>query len=269
MVRKYKIGIIGSGSLGTTIGEVINRELGRDYKILGVLSGHKENARKLSNKLECRAYDNLDEMIKDKPDYIIEAASPEVAKNTAIKILENSINFIPLSVGALADKEFYKKLEEVARKNHSRVHIPSGAVGGFDVLSSSVLMEDMEVSISTEKAPKSLDGAPYLKGRKLSEEEEEMVFTGSAQEAIKAFPKNINVGVATALATNGVEDTKVIIKSIPNMASNKHTIKALGDSVKVSVTIESMPSSENPKSSTLAAYSVVGLLKNLVAPITF
>lgn len=268
-MNKYKLAIVGSGSLGTIIAEEIIKELAEDYELLGVLSQNKKNSLKLSNRLACKSYDNLDEMIKDGPDYIIEAASPEVVKDMAIKILSSGINFIPLSVGALADNEFYREIKSLALKNNSRIHIPSGAVGGFDVLRSSMLMEDMKISISTEKSPKSLNGAPSLKGRKLSEEKIEDVYSGNAKEAIDLFPKNVNVAVATALATRGVKNTHVIIKSIPNMKSNKHEIKAIGDTIKVSVTIESTPSANNPKSSTLAAYSVIALLKNLVAPITF
>lgn len=268
-MKKYKISIIGSGSLGGIIGEVVSRDLSKDYEILGILSGRIENSLKLGNKLNCKAYASLDEMIGDRPDYIIEAASPNVVRDVGVKVLESGINLIPLSVGAFADKEFYKDMEEAAMENNSRVHIPSGAVGGLDVIMSSMLMEDAKVTITTEKSPKSLNGAPFLNGRELSQENSEEVFVGFAKEAIELFPKNVNVAVAVALATVGVEDTKVIIKSIPNTKSNKHEIKLVGDTIEVNIAIESTPSPNNPKSSTLAAYSVIALLKNLVSPISF
>lgn len=268
-MKKYKLAIIGSGSLGSIIGKVVSQNLREKYEILGVLSGKIENAIKLANEIGCKAYKTLDEIINDKPDYIIEAAFPDLFKDIGVKILANGINIIPLSVGALADKEFYNNVKETALKNNSRVHIPSGAVGGFDVLRASMLMEDAEVSITTEKSPRSLDGAPFLKGRKLSEEKPEEVFSGFAKEAIKHFPENVNVAVTTALATTGVEKTKVSINSIPGFESNKHNIKLVGKTVKVNVIIETKPSEENPKSSTLAAFSVISLLENLVSPITF
>ncbi|HRN71211.1 MAG TPA: hypothetical protein PLS49_08595 [Candidatus Woesebacteria bacterium] len=37
----------------------------------------------------------------------------------------------------------------------------------------------------------------------------------------------------------------------------------------INIIIETRPSKDNPKSSSLAAYSVMSLLKNLVSPITF
>ena len=88
-------------------------------------------------------------------------------------------------------------------------------------------------------------------------------------EAIGHFPENVNIAVATALATTGVENTSISVKSIPGTKSNRHEIKLTGETVNVDITIETIPSEENPKSSTLAAYSVIGLLKNLVSPIVF
>lgn len=268
-MKRYKLAIIGSGSLGSTIGRVVSQVLSGEYEILGVLSGKIENAIKLADELGCKAYKTLDEIVDDKPDYIVEAASPDVFKAIGLKILQNSINLIPLSIGALADQEFYKLIKETAIENNCRVHLPSGAVGGFDVLRASMIMEDVEASITTEKSPESLNGAPFLKGKKLSEKKEEEIFSGFAKEAIEHFPENVNVAVATALATTGVENTKVSIKSIPGFKSNKHTIRIEGETIKVNIVIETKPSKANPKSSTLAAYSVISLLKNLVSPITF
>ena len=268
-MKKYKLAIVGSGALASIIGQVVCKDLSDQFEIIGILSGRIENALKLSNKLGSRAYKTLDEIIEDSPDYIIEAATPDVLKDIGVKILQNGISLIPLSVGAFADREFYKEMEEKALENNSRVHVPSGAVGGFDVLHGSMLMEDVEVSITTEKSPKSLNGAPFLDGRELSDDHIEEVFKGSAVEAIKLFPKNVNVAVATALATTGVDNTKVIIRSIPGVTSNKHETKLKGETIKVNIVIEANPSEDNPKSSKLAAYSVIALLENLVAPIVF
>ena len=267
-MKKYKIAIVGSGALGSIIGRVVSQNLFNEYDILGIYSRRIENATKLANKINTQAYTTLDEMIADQPDYIIEAASPDVFKDIGIKILSNGINIIPLSVGALADKEFYNKVKQIALENNSKVHIPAGAVGGFDVLRASMLMEDAEASI-TEKSPESLRDAPYLKGRELSDEHAEEIFRGYAKEAIKHFPENVNVAVATALATTGIDNTKVSVNSIPGFESNKHEISLSGETVNVTITVETKPSKENPKSSTLAAYSVISLLENLASSIVF
>ncbi|MDD4726638.1 MAG: aspartate dehydrogenase [Tissierellia bacterium] len=268
-MRKYKLGLIGSGSLGSIIANSISKDLKDDYDLIGILSSRVENAEKLASKVQSKAYIDLDELINDKPDYIIEAASPNVVKDCAFKILDNGINLIILSVGAFADNAFYNEVEKIAKKRNCRVHLASGAVGGFDVLSSAMLIGNSSVRIITEKSPNSLNGAPFLQGRNLSEENIEEVFEGTAKEAIEVFPKNVNVAVATGLATVGVDNINVIIRSVPGMLTNRHNIILEGDTVKISVNIDSRPSPDNPKSSSLAAWSVISLLKRLISPITF
>ena len=268
-MKKYKLAIIGSGSLGGIIARFVAKQMSDEYQILGVQSGNIKNAVKLATEIDCKAYESLSEVIDDKPDYVIEAASPDVFKQIGLEILDNGISLIPLSVGALADKRFYNTIKASALANNCRVHIPAGAVGGFDVLRASMLMEHAQVSITTQKSPQSLNGAPFLEGRALSEDTPEEIFSGSAKEAIEHFPENVNVAVTTALATTGVENTKVSINSIPGFESNRHEIKLLGETISVNVIVETTPSPNNPKSSSLAAYSVISVLQNLVSPITF
>ncbi len=267
-IKKNKLVIIGSGALGSLIGEYLYKRMSNNYEILGILDQNKNIAKELANSLDVKVYNNLDEVIDDCPDYIIESATPGLVKDMGIKILSKGINLIPLSVGAFADEKFYEDVKKVALENNSRVLLPAGAVGGFDVLSAAMLMGDAEVSIETEKSPESLNGAVYLKGRNLSQDKNEEVFRGFAREAIVGFPTNVNVAVATAIATTGVDKTKVSINSIPGQKGNKHKIKLDGESIKISISIEALPSPENPKSSVLAAYSVIALLKKLVSPIS-
>ena len=268
-MKKYKLALIGCGSLARIIGSHVDKKMADNYEITGILVRNKEGAREFAESLNVKLYKDLDEVIEDSPDYIVEAASPDLVKEIAVKILEKGINLIPLSVGAFADDEFFKSAKRAAQENHSRVHIPSGAVGGFDVLAGAMLMGDAEVTIETEKSPDSLNGAPYLKGRELPEDKREELFIGTARQAIDGFPKNVNVAVATALATIGVDDTQVVINSLPGKEGNKHEIRLRGENINISIAIESLPSPDNPKSSTLAAYSVIALLNRLVSPITF
>ena len=56
-----------------------------------------------------------------------------------------------LSIGALADTAFYEEVKQTAAENHTRVHLVSGAIGGFDVLRTVSLMGDCSASFDTEK----------------------------------------------------------------------------------------------------------------------
>ena len=58
---------------------------------------------------------------------------------------------ILLSIGALADETFYREISECAKENGRKIHIASGAIGGFDVLRTISLMGQAQTSFRTEK----------------------------------------------------------------------------------------------------------------------
>ena len=102
----------------------------------------------------------------------------------------------------------------------------------------------------------------------MSETEEELVFCGGVQDAISGFPKNVNVAVATALASDN-PNTEVRIRSVPGRAENSYSITIEGEHMKAEIKVTSTPDPVNPKSSVSAAWSVVALLKNLASPVFF
>ena len=59
---------------------------------------------------------------------------------------------ILLSIGALADETFYREISECAKENGRKIHIASGAIGGFDVLRTISLMGQAQTSFRTKKA---------------------------------------------------------------------------------------------------------------------
>ena len=95
------------------------------------------------------------------------------------------------------------------------------------------------------------------------EEKETVVFSGTAYETIRNLPTGINVGVATALATMGVHDTSILIKSEQGYVGDSQCIDIeCGDEIKVHLDVYS-------RTSDIAGYSAVALLQNLLSPIVF
>ena len=92
--------------------------------------------------------------------------------------------------------------------------------------------------------------------------EQKTVFTGNAKQAIATFPRRVNVAVATSLATTGPQSTGVIMHSVPNWQGDDHKITAEIDGVKAVVDIYS-------RTSAIAGWSVVALLRNLASPVCF
>ena len=263
-----KLAVIGCGALGRILCTNVKKLLDDKYEIVGLFDMNKEAGVALANDVGSVFVDKIEDLYAMKPDYTVEIAGIPAAKAYGEEILKNVSDFIIVSVGSLADENFKNKLYNAAEESGHRLYIPNGAVGGFDLMQIFSLMGAKSVSIESTKAPRSLNGAPYLEGRGLSETEEELVFKGGVKDAIKGFPKNVNVAVATALASD-FENTEVRIRSVPNKRENSHAITLEGENMKAEIKITSTPDPVNPKSSVSAAWSVVALLKNLASPMFF
>ena len=122
------------------------------------------------------------------------------------------------------------------------------------------------VLLTTRKPKEGLRGALYIKEKGMdidSFEKETVIFEGSALEAIKAFPKNVNVSSALSLAGIGAKKTKVRIICDPGIKRNIHEIKVEGDSGKIFIRMENFPSPDNPKTSYQAALSAMAVIKGI------
>lgn len=262
------LALIGCGTLGSIIAEGVTGTMNEYYKIKAVFDPYTEAAVKLAEKCGAEVMADVDQLIACGADYVIEAAAPAVLKGIAGKVLESGCDLIPLSVGAFADTEFFKFCGETARRLGRKVHIPSGAIGGFDIMGAAMEGGNVTAKIFNIKPPEALEGAPYLEGRTLSREKEEVIFSGNAVEAIEAFPKNVNVAVALSIATTGPENTRVEITSVPGLPRNTHKVVLDGNFGTAEISIASAPSA-NPRSSALAAYSVLARLRRMASPIEF
>lgn len=264
-----KVALIGCGNLGSIIAREIQLQLCNAYEIIGLYDRDLQMAEKLANQTDCPACNSLEQLLIQEADYVIEATTPDVLKKIAPLVLESGSDMIVLSVGAFADETFARMIQEKAAELNRKIYIASGAIGGFDIMQAAMAQGTVEASIYNIKSPEALEGAPYLEGKPLSQTETEIIFTGNAIEAIKAFPKNVNVAVALAIATVGADQTKVIMQSEPEKKLNTHRIDLKGDFGYAQIEITSTPSPENMRSSAIAAYSVVAKLKNLSSNIVF
>jgi aspartate dehydrogenase len=242
---KKVVGIIGCGAIGTVIAKAADSKVvDCDGVVLYDIAG--ERAEKLGKSLSIKTITvkNVDEMITLNPKVIIESASQQALKEYINKILDRDIHLIVLSVGALLDLDV----------KSNKIHIPSGAIGGLDAISAAALAEINEVLLTTRKNPRSL-------GR--SDKEETTVYEGFAEEAVKIFPQNINVAATLALAVRPAK-LKVRIVSNPKVTRNIHEIKIKWKYGKMFFRFMNEAHPENPKTSALAAWSAINLLKNLL-----
>ena len=86
------------------------------------------------------------------------------------------------------------------------------------------------------------------------------MFAGTAREAARGFPANLNVAVALSLAGPGPDRTEVEVWADPGVTRNTHTIVMKSDVADLTMTIENVPS-ENPRTGRITALSVISMLR--------
>ncbi|MGL4669506.1 MAG: aspartate dehydrogenase [Methanobacteriaceae archaeon] len=245
-----RIGILGCGAIANIIvNYAIEENMGIEFKYF--YDNDIERAENIASISNGVAVFNIEEMFDD-VDLILEAAAPSAIAKFGIEILENNKNLIIMSVGALMDFEFKEKLIEAASKHGSKIYVPSGAIVGLDGIKAASIGNIKKASLITRKPPKSL-------GR--TSDCEEVLFEGKASEAVKKFPLNINVAAALSIACDMDVDVKIIVD--PNVDRNVHDVVVEGDFGEFKTTTKNLRCSLNPKTSVLAAYSAIKLLKGL------
>ena len=261
------LGIIGCGHLGKIVARAWKEGLLPGYQLVAVTSRTKESAQALAEEVGCAVCDSVEELIALKPDYIAETAAVKSVKDYAIKILENQIHLVVLSIGAFADSEFFERVKKTAVENQVKVHIASGAIGGFDVLQTLHVMSlsgmgQQKAEIHNITNPQVFMRHPFFASRVTTEEEDCEVFCDSAKHAIELLPTRVNVAVATSIATAGPEETTSRMTSRPGVVGDYQHIKAEIPGYFADLNIYSCTSD-------IAGWSVVALLRNLDSPIQF
>ncbi|MDD5135955.1 MAG: DUF108 domain-containing protein, partial [Candidatus Omnitrophica bacterium] len=159
-----------------------------------------------------------------------------------------------------------EELLKKAEKKGVRVYIPSGALCGIDGVKSASAGRIDSVTLTTRKPPRGLAGAPYLKENKIDLDKitgKTIVFEGSAEEAIKGFPQNVNVSAALGLAGIGAKKTRVRLVTSPDYTKNIHEVEIVGECGRIFTRTENVPSKANPKTSGLAVFSAISTLAGI------
>jgi len=250
-----KLGIIGCGAIGTDVALAADKM--EEIEEIYLYDKDKKAERRLSEKLSKGKTVTVDEMIS-KVDAVFEAASQKAVAEYGERILSAGKDIIIMSMGALFDSKLWQDLIKTAKENHCKIYLPSGAICGVDGIAAAKTGGLDEVTLVTTKPPKSLGRA---------DEKRTVVFEGSARDAVRLFPKNINVAACVSLAGIGFDKTKVEIVADPVVTRISHKILAHGKFGRLRAEIENMPNPNNPKSSYMASLSAISILRRLVDPV--
>jgi aspartate dehydrogenase len=200
------------------------------------------------------------EELSDVADIVIECAPAKLLRSIVAPTVAKGKTAIVLSAGALLENE---DLIDLARQNGGQIIVPTGALIGLDAVTAAAVGEIHSVRMVTRKPVQGLAGAPFLVENNIDIEsikEPLKIFDGTAREAAKGFPANLNVAVALSLAGIGPDRTRLEIWADPALTRNVHRVEVDSDSARFSMSIENIPS-ENPKTGRITALSVIALLR--------
>jgi aspartate dehydrogenase len=249
--------LVGCGAIGTEIARAAQGmpEVGR-IALFDVRPGAAEKlAAHLEKAFVVRA---LEEGIREST-LVVEAASQEALRQVGPLALDAGRDLLLLSVSALADEQLLRSLTDLASRRGRRIYVPSGAIAAIDALKAARVGRLQSVTLTTTKPPHALG----LSGL----DQPKVVFEGPADEAMRLFPKNVNISASLALAGLGPHLTKVRIVADPRVHRNTHELDVRGDFGTLHLKVENEPSPTNPATSHLASLSAIALLRQIVSPL--
>ena len=250
LLTMMRIGLLGCGN----IGHIIARHAD-GFEISAVYDKVFSKAQEIAKICHGQQYEAFESFITADFDIVVEAASVSAVKVYAEMVLSHKKDIVIMSVGALADPVFRETIRETARRGGQKVYIPSGAIFGLDNLKIGRISPITKLLLRTTKSPKSLG---------IDTSTRQKIFSGKANECIKAYPKNVNVSVAMSLAAG--QDADVELWVDPAVDRNVHELFVEGAFGETYIKVTNVPSPDNPATSYLAALSILSLLKNLNNP---
>jgi aspartate dehydrogenase len=260
-----RVAIAGLGPIGTKVAEALDRGIdGLSLTAVSVQNPEKHR-NWLGNLTRTPAVLPI-EKLSDVADIVIECAPGRLVRSIVAPFVASGKTAIVLSAGALLDNE---DLIALAKQNGGQIVVPTGALIGLDAVTAAAVGTIHSVRMVTRKPVQGLAGAPYIVENNIDIEritEPLRIFEGTAREAAKGFPANLNVAVALSLAGIGPDRTRLEIWADPALTRNVHRVEVESDSARFSMSIENIPS-ENPKTGRITALSVIALLRKQRSPL--
>jgi aspartate dehydrogenase len=254
-----RVAVVGLGPIGRKVVEALDQ--GMPGLVLAAVSvqdpaKHRDFLARLKKPPAILPIDGLVEVA----DLVIECAPSRLVRSIVAPFVSRGKTAVVLSAGALLENE---DLIELAKQNGGQIVVPTGALIGLDAMTAAAEGKILSVRMVTRKPVTGLAGAPYLVQNNIDIEritEPLRIFEGTAREAAKGFPANLNVAVALSLAGLGPDRTTLEIWADPALTRNVHRVAVESDSARFSMSIENIPS-ENPKTGRITALSVIAYLR--------
>ncbi len=249
-----KVGIVGIGAIGTAVAKALQQGID-GFHLHAVCDTEKASF----GELQCVDLETLIET----SDLIVECLPAHIVPKLVEQVCAHHKDIIFISSAAFL---LHPDLQDKIQATNINAYLPSGALAGLDGVRAMQEMGIINATIKTTKPPAGLHGAPYIEKNDIKLDllsEKSIVFKGNALEASEGFPANVNVAATLSLAGIGAQKTQVEVWADPDAKGNSHEIIVESQYSTLTARIENMPDPNNPKSSVLAAQSIVSCLRNM------
>ena len=262
---EIRVAVVGLGAIGRRVVEALDR--GLDGLVLAAVSvqepgKHRDFLATLSRPPAILPIESLCGVA----DLVVECAPSSLLRSIVLPFVSKGKTAVVLSAGALLEHD---DLIRIAKQSGGQIVVPTGALIGLDAVTAAAEGTIHSVCMITRKPVRGLAGAPYLVENNIDIEsitEPLKIFDGTAREAARGFPANLNVAVALSLAGIGPDRTRLEIWADPALTRNTHRIEVESDSAGFTMSIENIPS-ENPKTGRITALSVIAYLRKQRSPL--
>lgn len=255
-----KAGMAGVGAIGTVVcNSLINNDINR-MSLVAISDIRKDLPFDVPNVSFAE--------LAEKADVVIEALPPDAVPALAKEVLSRGKTLVMISGASLLR---FPEIRDWAEKSMGRIIVPSGALAGIDGVRALNSMGLKSASIRSTKKPKGFEGAPYIVKEKIDLSKiikPQRIFAGNAYDAAQAFPANVNVAAILSLAGLGPEKTTVEVWADPDAKGNIHEIALEGKFTNFTARTENQPDPANPKTSILAAHSIIAALRQMTEKIS-
>ncbi len=226
-----RIGLVGCGNIGSSLLD--------EFNVVAVYDKDVAKVNNLVNEKGIKVCSSLSELFKCDLDIVVEAASPKAVRDVLLFASRKEVPVVIMSSGGLLDPEVGKLMKKV------KLFVPSGAVGGLDLLKAS---HDCSLRFVMKKPSSAFSG------------KEGVIFSGKASELVKLYPTKTNVAATLSLALG--RDVHVDLIGDPRLTGPEYEIVLDADWGKARIVLDNRPS-RNPGTSQLAVNSLKVLLREL------
>ncbi|BBK45069.1 hypothetical protein STVA_50890 [Allostella vacuolata] len=259
----YRIGLIGLGAIGRDLLARIRGGTLGPIACTGVLVRRPRDDREIPGLTH-----DPDRFFAQPYDAVIEGAGHQAVRDHGERALRQGSDLMVTSVGALTDDALFDRLVAAATAGGRRLILPSAGIGALDILAAGAVGGLERVTVTVRKDPLSWKGTVAEQQVDLDRlTAPHVLHDGPVREGARAYPQNVNISAAAALAGIGLDRTRLVIVADPGIDMHVVEIEAEGTFGRFQFREEIIPTTDNPKTGRLVAMAVAKTVRQLASPL--